>query len=175
MTKHEIMAMCLNKGLKVKTINGDILDLVGVINNDVYVEHPEHGIVKYNSFDVLPIFHPLSDLTKPIEHNGEIFIPIVELAKIASARLKPAPADCNKFEVDTEFFKYGSRLWENFFWYDEKGFFCWVIATQRREHKQFVENQLQLFQKLIEWRFDIAELLDKEAIDVNILPVNPYK
>lgn len=33
-----------------------------------------------------------------------------------------------------------------------------------------------IFQKLIEWHFDIADLISKgEAIDVNTLDVNPYK
>ena len=32
--------------------------------------------------DCFPIARPLSDLTKPITHNGETFVPIVELAKI---------------------------------------------------------------------------------------------
>ena len=30
----------------------------------------------------IPILRPLFDLTKPITHNGETFVPIVELAKI---------------------------------------------------------------------------------------------
>ena len=33
-----------------------------------------------------------------------------------------------------------------------------------------------IFQKLIEWHFDITGLIEKgEAIDVNILDINPYK
>ena len=33
-----------------------------------------------------------------------------------------------------------------------------------------------IFQKLIEWHFDIADLISKgEAIDVNTLDINPYK
>ena len=33
-----------------------------------------------------------------------------------------------------------------------------------------------IFQKLIEWKFDIADLISKgEAIDVNTLEINPYK
>ena len=33
-----------------------------------------------------------------------------------------------------------------------------------------------IFQKLIEWKFDLADLISKgEAIDVNTLEINPYK
>ena len=33
-----------------------------------------------------------------------------------------------------------------------------------------------IFQKLIEWKFDLADLISKgEAIDVNTLDINPYK
>lgn len=36
-----------------------------------------------------PILHPLSDLTKEVEVNGEKFLPIVEMAKIADCHFKP--------------------------------------------------------------------------------------
>ncbi len=33
-------------------------------------------------FNFKPILHPLSDLTKEIDHNGEKFVPVVEIMKI---------------------------------------------------------------------------------------------
>lgn len=95
MTKLEYLAMSHNKGLKVKTINGDILDLIGVVNNDVYVEHPEYGTVKYNSFDVLPILRPLSAITKEIVHDREKFFPAARM--ITHGFHNPFWYDYNKF------------------------------------------------------------------------------
>lgn len=91
--------------------------------------------------DIKPILHPLSDLTKEIEHNGKLFIPIVELK--------------NKAEIDLVY----SESWYN----DKDIDYTWNLP-------------LWVIEKLIEWHFDIADLIAKgEAIDVNTLPKNPYK
>jgi len=64
---------------------------IGIIKN-ISFWHPEitgqlHVSETYSfDFDEIDeidfIFHPLSDLTKPIEVNGETFVPIIELAKL---------------------------------------------------------------------------------------------
>ena len=82
-----------------------------------------------------PIIHPLSDLTKEIEHNGERFVPI----------------------------KLFSRE-------DQKDIEIAMIESSFIELLSFY-----IIQKLIEWHFDIAGLIEKgEAIDVNTLKTNPY-
>jgi len=175
MKKQEFMAISLPSGLKMKAPYGfrpngkESTGVSGVIylTHNLYadIEEKVFGDIKF-----IPIARPLSDLTKSITHNGETFVPIVELAKIANVSLKTADGI---FEVDNEHFEFGCRLWDNFFWYDKKGCFCWIIATQKMEHKQFVSNQLDLFQKLIEWHFNLMEESEK------FIPVtetfNPYK
>lgn len=91
----------------------------------------------------------LSYLTKPIEHNREKFIPIESLKDVFMLEW------CDLFDdsIDAilEFAKYN-----NF---------------KKIEYLPFC-----IAQKLVEWHFDIAELIEKgEAIDVNTLTENPYK
>ena len=96
-----------------------------------------------------PILRPLSDLTKLIEHNGEKFMPIEILKDVFMLEW------CDLFDdsIDAilEFAKYN-----NF---------------KKIEYLPFC-----IVQNLVEWKFDIAGLIEKgEAIDVNTLTENPYK
>ena len=95
------------------------------------------------------ILHPLSDLTKPIEHKGEKFVPIEKLREIIGGRW------CRVYESAIE------HMQE------------WDIDTLKDKIKYLPFEFIQLF---ISWHFDIADLISKgEAIDVNTLDVNPYK
>ena len=81
------------------------------------------------------ILHPLSDLTKEIEHKGEKFITMKKIAIY----------NPNNVEYLIE-----------------------CVITGLVEYI--------VLRQLIEWHFDIADLLSKgEAIDVNTLEENPYK
>ena len=77
--------MSLPFGLKVKCDNL-ICGLVSVkvLNDMVEITYPENPSMPFSRHKNVykPILHPLSDLTKPIEHNGEKFVPMVELGRI---------------------------------------------------------------------------------------------
>lgn len=200
MKKNEFLAMSLPYGLHCSFLydNEDIQGsiIVGIeftVDGEFSSEKPlcfidEFG--EYRSDIIKPILHPLSDLTKEIEHRGEKFVPIVELAKINDKWLKSTDVysvecrnsdvyrdgksemryECKSFQKTTNMgalsivFGYDDRL-SRFYKYDE---------TRKATHA--VAYQLQLFQKLIEWHFDIAGLIESgEAIDVNTLTENPYK
>lgn len=126
MNKQEFLAMSLPYGLRA-----NIQHLLNqVIDSTWYAREFEDKAVT-----LLFLLHPLSDLTKEIEHNGERFVPI--------RRIKESQ-------------------WHLFFRGD---------ITSPLEGLQFSE-----LRKLIEWHFDLADFISKgEAIDVNTLPVNPYK
>ena len=76
MNKEQFLAMSLNSKLKLISDNGDeqFISTLHGITVDKYA---------YRLFDdygselefYLSILHPLSDLTKPITHNGETFVP----------------------------------------------------------------------------------------------------
>ena len=74
MTKQEFLAMSLPYGLKCK--DSDLLEPNKIYKyiGTFYQVDNETGYEK-----VKPILHPLSDLTKEIEHNGEVFVPTTKL------------------------------------------------------------------------------------------------
>lgn len=95
-----------------------------------------------------PILRPLSDLTKPIQHNGEEFVPLMLLF---SCSVKEEEA----FEI------YGTvpEYWS---------------VIMKTDIKNDLEYRFML--RLFEWRFDVFSLIEKGlAIDVNTLSENPYK
>ena len=162
MTKQEFLAMSYPYEIKLVYRNDKSWPIIMAIGNLDEILHTNK--------DYKPILRPLSDLTKEIEHKGETFIPIVELARMAWK--EPL---INKFKINN------GTLWYNFdgdeYYFEfrpNKGF----LFARMTPYESFmpIDNQLGLFQKLIEWHFDIADLISKgEAIDVNTLETNPYK
>lgn len=146
MKKHEFLAMSLPYGIKMVSNNGDnnYIAILDGIQNGIYYD--EYGS-EFN--DYKPILHPLSDLTKPIEHEGEKFVPIEKLREIIGGSW------CSVYERAVELMQE------------------WDIDTLKDKIKYLPFEFIQLF---ISWHFDIADLLSKgEAIDVNTLEINPYK
>lgn len=93
-----------------------------------------------------PILHPLSDLTKEIEHNGEKFVPI-EYFEIGE--------DDNGIEYD-----FGNIKTINLLESISKNN-CWHDIHYM---------PFSLVQKLLEWHFDIHGLIEKRlAIDINTI------
>ena len=140
MTKQEFLAISLPYTLKCLGRKKDskihtILSCYFGYNITLKVEAPNYIDYTWHICDVKPILHPLSDLTKPIEHNGETFIPIEKIAI------------------------YDPKNIQYFIEQIYTGFIEYIVLKQ-----------------LIEWHFDIADLISKdEAIDVNTLDKNPYK
>ena len=163
MKKEEFLAMSFPFSLKVDIIYNysNPSKSTNLIGKDLDNE---------NEYKIIPYCHPLSDLTKEIEHNGEKFMPIVELAKI-SWITEYVNFKFQSLKEDSVFIAFSDK--KNVFGYDSnaQSFFGGLDGKPCS-----VVNQLQLFQKLIEWHFDIAGLIEKgEAIDVTTLPENPYK
>lgn len=99
--------------------------------------------------DLFPILYPLSSITKQIEHNGERFVPYKKL------------------------FDIGKKIG-----YSESFLTHCLDRFSRIMDKNYLIDVTPYFiiQKLIEWHFDVAGLIDeKEAVDVNTLDANPYK
>ena len=199
MTKHEFMAMSLPYGLKIYveneidcSTNGEDFEydeIAGVIDVGIYeivaIKSKQNIIIEgdvvmiddqntsaMTTFNkIAPILHQLSDLTKEIEHNGEKFVPIVELAILVGF----SKVDNNCF-IDSGAFLYKIITNDEIEFTFNKKHNCFYAFD--KEVNQFLcfNNQLKSFQKLIEWHFDIAGLIESgEAIDVNTLEINPYK
>lgn len=157
MTKQEFLMTSLTNNLKVKILCGD--GVFDIINNLTVQLLYELGPSR-----LTPIVRPLSDLTKPIEHKGEKFVPMTKLLKMEG--------------------------YEHFFENGHKGknacvIDCWWINTEfddkPKPYEKFCTWHLDRVSfedalKLIEWHFDLADLISKgEAIDINTLEENPYK
>lgn len=182
MTKHEYIAMSVLHGLKCHCmgVNYNIdddctppitLDIVGV--NKDFVEVLKTGDCCTESYylsDVFPILRHPSDLTKKISqkdyNDGKPFVPIVELAKIAGYDsclniLKPKNNEYVVLSNEGHFrFCYNSKE-------------QWFGVQIGIMHQPIVKNQLQLFQQLIKWHFDlITEDCEKVYVTDDF---NPYK
>lgn len=158
-----------DKKLKAtKNVNGEneIVTIEGYVKEDggeyLFYSGENGSMGNYNPEYFKPHLLPISCLTKPLEHNGETFIPIVELAKIAF------PDRC--WEIDGN----GVAKAEYFddpiqFWYSHmaKGF-C-------NNWKPYTPNQYQLFQKLAEWKINFTLIPEHLYIDADTLENNPYK
>jgi len=96
--------------------------------------------------DSRPILRDISDLKKEIEHNGEKFVPIEKIFK----------PDLLKILGDSD------------------GVFdTW---TNRSDGKVINHPlSLDVWQKFIEWKFNICNLPTELWVDVNNLQINPYK
>ena len=139
-----------------------------------------------------PILRPLSDLTKEIEVNGEKFVPMIKLLHFYETNyfhkeeyLKYIIFDINSI-ISCEHKKYEISQKEDFivtfpvetsnmgtlvysFTYDPQiRRFAYRDDTNRRPLG--VGFQLDLFQKLFEWHFDVFGLIPLElANDINTL------
>jgi hypothetical protein len=139
----------------------------------VAVERWENGAINELHpylYEIKPILRPLSDLYKPIIHNGKEIIPIVECAKIAGFK------DC------TEVLK-PNRIGE-YIVLSEEGHFGFAYLSKDYAfaakcglfHKETVKNQAQLFDFFHELKIDYRGLIDAGlAVSVSDLENNPYK
>ena len=83
MTRLEFLSMSLTKGLKgVISINGEqeivTLRAIDTDGNEIWASNDKWVYSSLN-YDIKIICRTLTDLTKPIEHKGEVFVPTVNL------------------------------------------------------------------------------------------------
>lgn len=103
----------------------------------------------YCDFDTpKPILRNLSDLTKEIEHEGEVFVPI----DLLDSDLYPID-----YFKDTDHYDYVLR---------------WLRSEDKSHHLQFLPYGL--IQQLIKWKFNIFNLPQDEYVAVT-KEFNPYK
>lgn len=135
---------------------------------------------------IQPILRPLSDLTKPIKHEGEEFVPMEKLFKMLDSADYVdyhGKLENPTYQIDDEWnhvMTFGDEFNSLEFAYGNKGFILYNSKSDREEYytseAYSVYNQLMLFEKLFEWHFDVFELIKPGlGIDVNTLEENPYE
>ena len=185
MEKKQFMAMSQNTGLKcevsyfddgvltntkIKPVSGFSVEKTDICDYMIRFDYSDN--IEFRTENTFkPILRPLSDLIKPCL-DGKL-IPIVELAKIyeevfGEIKTKQVTNLSACLYTDSE----DVEMVFVYHWKTQS--FC--ANTYLEKDFINVHQQFSLFQKLIEWHFDIAGLIEKgEAIDVNTLPINPYK
>jgi len=179
------LANYLPYGLKVKSKSAvwDLrtltLSMVGSLErtNKRHIYH-ESWLIEDTNFK--PILRPLSDLTKEIEHNGEKFVPLVELFKISKGNYQQeikyhSVMSTHQIQIEMLGFRnYFFGLYES----DrdvriENGLYFDCYSTDLIMDNRFEEKilcQYSLFEKLFEWHFDVFGLIEKGlAIDKNTI------
>lgn len=117
---------------------------------------------------IIPIFRPLSDLTKPITiegyNDGKEFTPIVELAKAAYPKMKSHVGVVGSYAYSESGYSFHYVV-------SEGSFDCRVgYNDDRWDCNCFVNNQFKLFQLMASWHIwwgDQSLFNSNEIIDVN--------
>lgn len=120
---------------------------------------------------IKPILRPLTDLTKEIEVNGEKFVPIIELAKISEKRFsKLIECEENESGYFVGFIGTDEQRFSFVYFHKTKSFLLHSSITTSIGNSVYPANQLEMFNKLYEWHFDIHNLIEQGlAIDYNTL------
>lgn len=187
MTKEEFLAMSYTGDLiihcdrNIYSYKGELKNTNLCYDSTVNKFYISKNGTPFEIDNIKPVLHPLSDLIKEIEHKGEKFIPIIKLAELgANENFKNHKCYMinNTYIIETiEWFSNISVKTTFEIDTDDGDFgFCVFNTVKRKDSDYPVSCQLTLFQKLVEWHFDIANLIQKgEAIDINTLEINPYK
>ena len=184
-------------GLRAINTFKEKVEVLGIQNGNESVSnvlwlfrHSNGDYLKGYLYDCKPVLRPLSDLTKEIEVNGERFVPMIKLLYLyetnffhKEGKFKHVVFDINSI-ISCKHEKYESIKREDFivnfpintsnmgvliysFTYDpELRRFSYRDDTNRRP--LCLAFQLDLFEKLFEWYFDVFGLIEKGlAIDIN--------
>lgn len=160
MTKQEFLAMNLGKGLVLQSPYGfrpNGKESTGILGF-AYLTGDLYADIENKTFpaEFIPICRPFSDLTKPIEHKGEKFVPIERLFFLEGSQVKFMYKEKDSIHKYNRIVAFGNG-----------------VEILPLDYNLIRYKELQ---KLIEWHFDVADLISKgEAIDVNTLETNPYK
>ncbi len=130
-----------------------------------------------NAQEYKPILYPLDYLTKEITHNGEIFVPILKIVEFLGIKYIGNTLNKNSVDLilDPKYHRPNTKTKESRklrFWFsNHKG----ISFNADNMRILMYKDIYGAFQQLIEWRFDVFNLInDGLAIPVTE-DINPYK
>ena len=146
----EQLAPYLPYSVMAQDINTKEVRLVTLLHFTYNTKTVGHNHLIYNGLLLskhLLVLRPLSDLTKKIEHNGEMFVPIDVLK--------------NEFMLEQVFDK---NIFDFYGFKSELG--SWTFIHDGKEIHD--ECPIFIYNILIKWHFDVFGLIQKNlAIDIN--------
>lgn len=152
--------MCLNQHLPdVEFVKEE---LIGISNHIVWsgAFNAIHGSNNVPVSAIKPILYPLDYLTKPITHNGETFVPIDNLEKGENGSIySEYSSDGNKTETISITYKMMGDTFTDF-----------IINRNSIDNTDY-----KYVQKLIEWKFDIFNLIENNLAIAVTETFNPYE
>jgi len=160
----------LNSGVKVQDNRDNrIIDLKYEGNFDTIISIGTYLNLSDRGF-FIPYLYPLSCITEPIPIDGEMKIPLVELAKIEGS-----------YKGEDYVIKEDWLLWIGHdgisyaFRYNEKSFDFDSDEEMKEGDYNSAGNQFLLFQKMIEWKINIFPEEIKSIDPRKLGDNNPYK
>lgn len=154
-------------GLKGKSSSGNFF-YMDVNYNMLGSGIEKRSIETWISDEYKPILHPISDIVKEIELNGEKFVPIIELAKISDSDFNIV--DSTKTKYGLFGVKYYDKDNELIVFAYHSDIHSFAISFCDNNYILIAGHQLECFQKLAEWHIDIFGLIDAGlAIDINTI------
>ena len=109
------------------------------------------------------ILRPLSDITKEIEHNGEKFVPIIEMAKLYASTndveaIKGAVTNFHYFKC-----YYSKSDYQILIINDSlRGWFSYYFNDDEPNCGVNIVNEWEVRDKLFEWHFDVFNLREND-------------
>lgn len=151
----------------------DVHEVVGLDITDcgIHIFSPFGDYGKCRIDEGKPLLHPLSQLTQEIEHKGERFVPIEEIAKIECPKITGAVDNIHSITKFKRGISFSSR--QQGVTYKYQG--VTVEITHFKDaifHKRVIDgndswvfsyfhNYPAIIQKLHEWHFDTSNLLGR--------------
>jgi len=131
-----------------------------IIDNDLRVSFTESRD-NYPLSNFYPSVRPLSQLTEEITHNGEKIVPIVELMKMTFD--ERYLTDFQSHDIRSEYNSYivYFKLWRIDFTFGYTPRMFRFVKTKKGVNVA-IPSQIQMFQKLFEWHFDIFGWIEKD-------------
>ena len=155
-------------GLKFKTKRG--LDTLSTLSDELINCDFEEW---YSLNNIKPILYDLSWLTREITHEGETFVPIEKLLDIESeANWSASDYLLTESGVGEYWVKLKGN--EESFVFGFNSDIKYFYKINKFGENKSVKHQLDLFNKLFEWKFNVFSIPDELIVRVSE-DFNPYK
>jgi len=143
----------------IKSIDYD-LQVCQLVN----VENEDYGVDEADIDWLLPIFLPIDCLTKEIEVDGEKFVPILKLYQKSNG-FSEFDKIISMNDWNGRYGVFSVRVFRGSHTYDFK------YNSKNQNFEAFTNtNQLELFQQLFKWNFDVFGLIEKgKATNINTI------